>query len=73
LVVEKLRLCYAPLIGEVACDGLVPAQLCGRIWFVWLVRVVGPEPFLDALYDDASLMCFVSLSMNFVLEWQRYR
>jgi hypothetical protein len=47
-------LCYAPLIGEVAFEDLVPAQLYGRIWCVWCVRVVGPEPSLDALYDGAS-------------------
>jgi hypothetical protein len=49
LVAEKLLLCYAPLIGEVAFDDLVPDQLCGRIWCVWFVRVVGPEPFRDDL------------------------
>jgi hypothetical protein len=54
LVAEKLLLCYAPLIGEVAFDDLVPAQLCGRIWCVWFVRVVGPEPFLEALCDGES-------------------
>jgi hypothetical protein len=41
-------------LREIAFDDLVPAQLCGRIWCVWCVRVVGPEPFLDALYDGAS-------------------
>jgi hypothetical protein len=54
MVAEKLLLCYAPRIGEVAFDDLVPAQLCVRIWCVWCVRVVGPESFLDALYDGAS-------------------
>jgi hypothetical protein len=44
----------APLLGEITFDNLVPAQLCGRIWCVWCVRVVGLEPFLDALYDGAS-------------------
>jgi hypothetical protein len=48
-VAEKLLLSYAPLLGEVAFDDLVPAQLCGRIWCVWCVGVVGPEPFLDNL------------------------
>jgi hypothetical protein len=32
-------------------DDLEPAQLGGRIWFI---RVVGQEPFLDALYNGAS-------------------
>ena len=54
LVAEKLLLSYAPFLGEIAFDDLVPAQLCVRIWCVWCVRVVGPEPFLDALYDGAS-------------------
>jgi hypothetical protein len=51
---KKLLLCYAPFLGEIAFDDLVPAQLCGRIWCVWCVRVVGPEPFLDAFYDGVS-------------------
>jgi hypothetical protein len=42
LVAEKLRLCYAPLIREAAFDDLVPAQLCGGIWYIGFVRVVGP-------------------------------
>ena len=28
--------------------------MCGRIGCVWFVRVVGQEPFLDALYYGAS-------------------
>jgi hypothetical protein len=52
LAAEKLLLCYAPFLGEMAY--LVPAQLCGRIWCVWCVRVVGPEPFLNALYDGGA-------------------
>jgi hypothetical protein len=35
-------------------DDLEPAHLGGRIWFIGFLRVVGQEPFLDALYDDAS-------------------
>jgi hypothetical protein len=48
LVAEKLLLCYAPLLGEIAFDDLVPAQLCGRNW---CVRVVVPQ---HTLYDGAS-------------------